>query len=183
MIGRFLGSIALGKLANTSKLLLMIAVSAILTIFLVYLIGQSDLQLSYYAIFQVVAIVLFLVCRSSSRLNLILFSIVNIANLIVAIMLHNTMFAAWAILSIGIFNSVMWPNIFDLGIANLGKYKEQGSSLLVMMILGGALLPVIQGRIADVGSIVDSYWVPVFGYVYILLYASFYSQREIKLVK
>jgi len=41
-------------------------------------------------------------------------------------MMANTMFAAWAILSIGIFNSVMWPNIFDLGIANLGKYKEQG---------------------------------------------------------
>ena len=183
MIGRFLGSVALGKLANTSKLLLMIVVSAILTVFLVYSIGQNDLQLSYYVIFQALAIVLFLVCKSSPRLNLILFSIVNIANLIVAIMLHNTMFAAWAILSIGIFNSVMWPNIFDLGIAKLGKYKEQGASLLVMMILGGALLPVIQGKIADIGNIVDSYWVPVIGYAYILLYGLFYSQREIKLVK
>ncbi|AUR51957.1 hypothetical protein [Aquella oligotrophica] len=183
MIGRFLGSIALGKLANTSKLLLMIVVSAALTAFLMYSIGSAEAQLTYYAIFQVVAIILFLVCKSSPRLNLVLFSIVNIANLIVAIMLHNTMFAAWAILSIGIFNSVMWPNIFDLGIAKLGQYKEQGASLLVMMILGGALLPVIQGKIADVGNIVDSYWVPVVGYVYILLYGLFYSQREIKWIK
>lgn len=183
MIGRFLGSIALGKLANTSKLLLMIVVSASLTAFLMYSIGSAEAQLTYYAIFQVVAIVLFLVCKSSPRLNLVLFSIVNIANLVVAIMLHNTMFAAWAILSIGIFNSVMWPNIFDLGIAKLGQYKEQGASLLVMMILGGAILPVIQGKIADVGNIVDSYWIPVIGYVYILLYGLFYSQREIKWIK
>jgi FHS family L-fucose permease-like MFS transporter len=52
-----------------------------------------------------------------------------------------------------------------------------------MMILGGALLPVIQGKIADVGNIVDSYWIPVIGYVYILLYGLFYSQREIKWIK
>ena len=48
------------------------------------------------------------------------------------------------------------------------------------MILGGALLPLIQGRIADVANVVDSYWVPVVGYAYILCYAIFYSKRQVK---
>lgn len=183
MIGRFLGSVALGKLNISSKFLLMIVISALLTSFLVYSIGGVELHLSYYVIFQALAIILFLACKSSPRLNIVLFSIVNIANLVVAIMMHNTMFAAWAILSIGLFNSVMWPNIFDLGIAKLGQFKEQGSSLLVMMILGGALLPLVQGKIADVFNIVDSYWVPVVGYLYIMCYGLFYSQRQIKWIK
>ena len=125
MIGRFLGSIALGKLNISSKFLLMILTSAALTLFMVYSVGNVESELSYYVIFQALAILLLLSCKSSPRLNLIMFSVVNIANLIAAILLHNTMFAAWSILSIGIFNSVMWPNIFDLGLANLGKFKEQ----------------------------------------------------------
>lgn len=183
MIGRFLGSIALGKLNISSKFLLMILTSAALTLFMVYSVGNVESELSYYVIFQALAILLLLSCKSSPRLNLIMFSVVNIANLIAAILLHDTMFAAWSILSIGIFNSVMWPNIFDLGLANLGKFKEQGASLLVMMILGGALLPLIQGRIADVANVVDSYWVPVVGYAYILCYALFYSKRQVKWIK
>lgn len=183
MIGRFLGSVALSDSKALKKLVLMVLISIALTAFLVYSIGNVELKLVYYVAFQVLAIILLLACKSSARMNLVLFSLVNIANLIVAMMMANTMFAAWAILSIGIFNSVMWPNIFDLGIANLGKYKEQGSSLLVMMILGGALLPLVQGYIADIGNIVDSYWVPVFGYAYILCYGLFYSQRKLNWIK
>lgn len=183
MIGRFLGSIALGKSKVGTKLLLMVLVGFALTAFLVFSAHDVDAHLEYYAVFQIVAIMLFLACKSSPRLNLVLFSLVNIANLIVAMQMPSSMFGAWAILSIGIFNSVMWPNIFDLGISKLGKYTEQGSSLLVMMILGGALLPVVQGYIADVSNVVNSFWVPVVGYVYILCYGLFYSQRKINLVK
>lgn len=183
MIGRFLGSIALSKSKAGTKLLLMLFTSIALTVFLVFSAHDVNAHLEYYAIFQILAIMLFLSCKSSPRLNLVLFSLVNIANLVTAMMMANTMFAAWAILSIGIFNSVMWPNIFDLGISKLGKYNEQGASLLVMMILGGALLPVVQGYIADVSNIVVSYWVPVVGYVYILCYGLFYSQRKINLIK
>lgn len=183
MIGRFLGSIALGKLNISSKFLLMILTSAALTLFMVYSVGNVQLELSYYVIFQALAILLLLSCKSSPRLNLVMFSVVNIVNLVVAILFPTTMFAAWAILSIGIFNSVMWSNIFDLGLAGLGKFKEQGASLLVMMILGGALLPLVQGRIADVANVVDSYWVPVVGYAYILCYGLFYTKRQVKWIK
>lgn len=183
MIGRFLGSIALSDAKVMKKIILMVLTSAALTIFMVFSAHDVDVHLEFYVIFQILAIVLLLACNGSPRLNLILFSLVNIANLIVAMMMSHTLFGAWAVLSIGLFNSVMWPNIFDLGIAKLGKYSEQGASLLVMMILGGALLPVIQGHFADVSGIVSSYWVPVFGYIYILCYAVFYSQRKINWIK
>lgn len=57
--------------------------------------------------------------------------------------------AMWSILAIGLFNSILWSNIFTLSIAGLGKDTAQGSSLLVMMILGGAFVPIVQGWIID----------------------------------
>lgn len=183
MIGRFLGATALGEGNIFKKIIIMILTSVALTSFMIFSANGVDIQLGYYAIFQVVAIILFLACRGSSRLNITLFSIVNIINLFIAIHMHSTMFGAWAILSIGLFNSVMWPNIFDLGISNLGKYTEQGSSLLVMMILGGALLPLVQGYIADTSGIINSFYIPIIGYVYILCYGLFYSQRKIDFIK
>jgi FHS family L-fucose permease-like MFS transporter len=120
---------------------------------------------------------------ANARINIMLFSIVNIINLIIAVNMHNSYFAVWAVLSIGIFNSVMWPNIFNLSLEGLGKYKEQASSFLVMMILGGAILPVLQGRVADASNIVVSFVVPMLGYVYILLYSIFYSRKHFNLIK
>jgi len=64
----------------------------------------------------------------------------------------------------------MWSNIFTLAIRGLGKYTSQGSSLLVMMILGGALLPLIQGAVADSVSLHMSFIVPVFSYIYLAFY-------------
>ena len=55
----------------------------------------------------------------------------------------------WCIVGIGLFTSIGWPNIFSLALDGMGIYKSQVSSLLVMAILGGALLPPLQGRIAD----------------------------------
>ena len=183
MIGRFLGATALGEGSIGKKLVVMILTSVALTAFLVFSAHGVDAHLEYYAAFQALAILLFLFCKGSPRLNIVLFSIVNIVNLIIAMNMYTTMLGAWAILSIGLFNSVMWPNIFDLGISKLGKYTEQGSSLLVMMILGGALLPLVQGYIADTHGIVPSFWVPVFGYIYIMCYGLFYSQRKINFIK
>jgi FHS family L-fucose permease-like MFS transporter len=57
--------------------------------------------------------------------------------------------ALWCLLAIGLFNSILWSNIFTLSIRGLGESTAQGSSLLVMMIVGGALIPPIQGAIID----------------------------------
>jgi FHS family L-fucose permease-like MFS transporter len=65
----------------------------------------------------------------------------------------------------------MWPCIFSLSITGLGKYTSQGSSFLVMMILGGAIIPPLQGKIADIFTIQSSYWVAVLCFAYLILYA------------
>jgi FHS family L-fucose permease-like MFS transporter len=84
--------------------------------------------------------------------------------------------AVYAFLSGGLFCSIMWPAIFDLSILGLGKYTTQGSAFLIMMILGGGIIPPIQGKIADyvqskssvVGyGIHQSYWVPVLCFAYL----------------
>jgi FHS family L-fucose permease-like MFS transporter len=79
-------------------------------------------------------------------------------------------FAMWSILSIGLFNSIMWSNIFTLAIDGLEKYTSQGSSLLVMMIVGGAILPLLQGLAADAGGVHYSLFVPFFAYLYLIFY-------------
>ncbi len=62
----------------------------------------------------------------------------------------NKQLAVWCIIGIGLFTSIGWPNIFSLALDDMGVYKSQVASLLVMAILGGALLPPLQGHIADV---------------------------------
>jgi len=79
--------------------------------------------------------------------------------------------ALFAFLSGGLFCSIMWPCIFTLSIAGLGKYTSQGSAFLVMMILGGAIIPPLQGKLADVFNIQSSYWVAVACFAYLLFYA------------
>jgi FHS family L-fucose permease-like MFS transporter len=78
--------------------------------------------------------------------------------------------ALYAFVAGGLFCSVMWPCIFALSIAGLGRYTNQGSSLLIMMILGGALLPPLQGLVADGTGIHASYVVPLAGFLYLGLY-------------
>ena len=65
----------------------------------------------------------------------------------------------------------MWPCIFSLSITGLGKYTSQGSSFLVMMILGGAIIPPIQGKLADIAGIQESYWIAVLCFAFLLIYS------------
>ena len=79
--------------------------------------------------------------------------------------------ALFAFISGGLFCSIMWPCIFDLSIRGLGKYTSQGSSFLIMMILGGAIIPPLQGKLADIIGIHESYWVTVFCFLYLIIFA------------
>jgi len=97
------------------------------------------------------------------------FAIVNV--ILLSIALNSTgQIALWSLLSIGLFNSIMWSNIFTLAIDGLGKYTSQGSSLLVMMILGGAIVPLIQGSVADKFGVQISFMVPIVSYIYLVYY-------------
>ncbi len=84
--------------------------------------------------------------------------------------------AQWSVLAVGMFCSVMWSNIFSLAIEGLGPLKSQGSSLLIMAILGGALLPPLQGFLADRQGIQFSLIVPAIAFAYIAFYG-FYGYR------
>jgi FHS family L-fucose permease-like MFS transporter len=76
----------------------------------------------------------------------------------------------WAIVGVGLFNSIMWSNIFTLAIDGLGKDTSQGSSILVMAILGGAILPLLIGIAADNFGIQISYLILILPYLYLAFY-------------
>jgi len=92
------------------------------------------------------------------------------ALLVTASMLLGGHTAMWTILAVGFFNSIMFPTIFSLGVAELGPLTGNGSGLLNMAIVGGALLPVIQGVIADQVGLHHAFILPVLCYLYILYY-------------
>jgi len=79
--------------------------------------------------------------------------------------------AKWAVVSIGLFNSIMFPTIFALAIARLGALTGKASSLLVMAIVGGAVIPLAMGWLADSYGLQVSFLLPMLCYVYIAFYA------------
>jgi MFS transporter, FHS family, L-fucose permease len=92
-------------------------------------------------------------------------------SLVIASMFFSGHIAMWSILAVGLFNSIMFPTIFSLGEAELGPLSGTGSGLLNMAIVGGAILPVIQGVIADYVGLHHAFVLPVICYLYILFYA------------
>ena len=92
------------------------------------------------------------------------------ATLVVSSMLLGGHTAMWAILAVGFFNSIMFPSIFSLGVAELGPLTGSGSGVLNMAIVGGAILPVVQGVIADHMGLHHAFLLPVICYLYILFY-------------
>ena len=90
--------------------------------------------------------------------------------LVIISMLTFGQFAMWSILAVGLFNSIMFPTIFTLAIDGLGKHTGQASGILCTAIVGGALLPVIQGFFADNIGIHHAFFIPVLCYIYIAYY-------------
>jgi len=173
MIGRFLGAISLSKMKKTGKYLLMflMAVFTFLVIFMItwYMKGLTLDKVWYFLIFIVANYLLFMLGRSLPARTLAYFSVIAFCLLVAAVSTNGAV-AMWCVLGIGLFNSIMWSNIFTLAIDGLGRYTSQGSSLLVMMILGGALLPPLQGLVADNFGVHIAFVVPMFSYLYLLFF-------------
>src|SRR5262250_1423296 len=92
------------------------------------------------------------------------------ATLVTVSMLVGGHTAMWSILAVGLFNSIMFPTIFSLGVAELGPLSGSGSGVLNMAIVGGAILPVIQGAIADTVGLHHAFILPIICYMYIVYY-------------
>jgi len=136
-------------------------------------IAQNDITpLRWYVVCVLVQIVAMLAGKDKPARTLLIFSVLGATAMILGIF-NTGLFAVYAFLSGGLFCSIMWPSIFALGIAGLGKHTSQGSAFLVMMILGGALIPPIQGKLADIVSIGihNSYWTTVACFAYLAIFA------------
>jgi FHS family L-fucose permease-like MFS transporter len=168
MIGRFLGAVSLSEIKN--KWLKHVYMTGIaLLSFLIIGFTNDFGTASVYAVFLVLNLAAFMLGKSLPHRTLFIFALVNLGLLTVALTNTGTL-AMWSVIGIGLFNSIMWSNIFTLAIAGLGKHTSQGSSLLVMMILGGAVLPVIMGAVADSAGVHFSLVVPLFSYLYLAFY-------------
>jgi FHS family L-fucose permease-like MFS transporter len=103
--------------------------------------------------------------------KLLAFNAVAAAMLVTASMLTSGHFAMWSLILVGLFNSIMFPSIFTLAIEGLGPLTGKGSGLLVAAIVGGAVVPELQGVLADHIGIHRAFLLPVLCYAYIIFYA------------
>jgi len=173
MIGRWAGAVSAFKLSNTNKFLLQIIVPLIAfgIILGVNTVAGYDMKPLYYYIFCVIIqIAAFYFSKDKPVRTLLIFGVLGVAAMIIGTQTTGTI-GTYAILSGGLCCSIMWPCIFTLSIAGLGKYTTQGSAFLIMMILGGGIIPPIQGKLADVIGIQNSYWIPVVCFGYLAFFA------------
>src|SRR5574344_660290 len=175
MIGRFLGSVSLSKLKIGLKALYMalLAVAAFVVIYTVnyYLHSITLSDILYFFIFLGLNYVCFFIGRGKPHQTLAIFAVINVCLICMGAFCHLGYLSIWALLAIGLFNSIMWSNVFTLAIDKLGERTAEASSMLIMMILGGALLPPLQGLIADcTGNICVSFAVPLCSYIYLIFY-------------
>ena len=166
MIGRFMGALALSEIKQ-AKHALVIAVPVAAFAVITMLTEWSDAI--HYGIFLVVLVLAFFIGESSAHRTLALFGVIIVA-LLATVMSSSGAVAQWTVLGVGLFCSVMFSNIFSLAIEGLGPLKSQASSLLVMAILGGAVLPPLQGLFADRIGIQYSFVVPMAAFAYVAFY-------------
>jgi FHS family L-fucose permease-like MFS transporter len=132
--------------------------------------GASVSALYGYVICVAILIIGFFMGEQKPVKTLLLFSFLGIAAMLVGLFTTGQV-SIYAFLSGGLCCSIMWPCIFSLALLGLGKYTSQGSGFLIMMILGGAVIPPTQGWLSDNINIHDSYWITVACFLYIAFFA------------
>lgn len=175
MIGRWVGAITVFSPSKGLKKLLLIIVPYVAFGVILLLNGIagkvfSTNEILFFGICVAVQIGGFFLAKDNPVKTLKIFALLGVIAMLIGLFTSGNI-ALFAFLSGGLFCSIMWPCIFTLSIAGLGKYTSQGSAFLVMMILGGAIIPPLQGKLADVFNIQSSYWIAVICFVYLLFYA------------
>ncbi|MFC0516163.1 MFS transporter [Mucilaginibacter angelicae] len=189
MIGRFAGSIDAFNLSKSVKYILYILIP-FLAFGIVLLVnvfsGVNVSNLYTYAICVTILIVAFFIGQQKPTRTLSVLGLLGIVFMLTGLFTTGKV-ATFAFISGGLCCSIMWPSIFSLAITGLGKYTSQGSAFLIMMILGGSIIPPLQGKIADgsnnviagMSGIHFSYIVPVLGFAY-LAYFAWKVSRELR---
>lgn len=173
MIGRWAGAIAVFNPSDKIKTWLYILVPYVafgLILVVNFISGFDVSMLFWFALCVAIQIGGFFLGKEKPALTLKIFGLLGVAAMLIGLFSTGHI-ALYAFLSGGLFCSIMWPCIFALSIEGLGKYTSQGSSFLVMMILGGAIIPPLQGKLADIIGIHSSYWIAVACFVYLAFFA------------
>ena len=175
MIGRWAGAINAFQLKQTAKQILRFIVPLIafgVILGLTKISGYNIDPLYWYIVCVLIQIVAFFITNDKPALTLGVFGGLGMIATIVGLLATGDI-AIYAFLSAGLFCSIMWPCIFSLALAGLGKYQTQGSAFLVMMILGGAIIPPLQGKLADITGIQSSFIVGTICFAYLAFFALF----------
>ena len=168
MVGRFIGAVSLTDRPTGQKLSFMGLVT-ILAVTAVYF-WREDLTICLIVLGLVAGnCVAFLLGRSAPARTLLVFSLFVVGLLLLTIF-SGAQVAMWSVLAIGLFNSIMFPTIFTLAIKDLGKYTSQGSSLLIMAIVGGAVMTPVMGIIIGAVGYQHAFIFPIVSYLFIAYY-------------
>ena len=173
MIGRWTGAVeAFTDKMSVQQILRFIAPYLAFGVFLlVNAIAKHDLTPFYvYALIILVLIGADMASKGNPARMLLIFSALGIVALLVG-MTTDGMISVYAFTSVGLFCSTLWPCIFTLAVSGLGKHTSQGSSFLIMMIMGGGFVSLLQGYVADETTIQTSYIVGVLCFAYLVFYA------------
>ncbi|MDA0310468.1 MAG: MFS transporter, partial [Bacteroidetes bacterium] len=173
MIGRWAGAVNAFNLKKSTRNLLtgIVPLVAFAVILLTNQLAQKEIsQLYWYVMCVLIQIGAFYYVGSNPIRSLFVFGLLGMASMIVGIM-SSGMIAVYAFLSGGLFCSILWPCIFSLSITGLGTYTSQGSAFLIMMILGGGIIPPLQGKLADILGIQSSYVIAVLCFAYLVAFA------------
>jgi MFS transporter, FHS family, L-fucose permease len=173
MIGRWTGGVAAFNLQESTKNLLKFIVPFIafgVVLGLTALAGHNVSMLYWYVICVALQMLVAYLGKDKPTTTLLLFSVFGLVATLVGLFTTG-MVSIYAFLSGGLACSIMWPSIFTLSIAGLGKYTNQGAAFLIMMILGGSIIPPIQGKLADIIGIHNSFWIPLVCFAYLALFA------------
>jgi FHS family L-fucose permease-like MFS transporter len=178
MIGRWSGSINAFNLSQQTKLILkfivpLIALGVSLTVSIVS--GYNVKPLYWYFICVLIQIAASYLTKDKPARSLAIFGSLGFVCILIGLSTTGIV-SIYSFLSAGLFCSTMWSCIFSLSLAGLGKHQAQGSGFLVMMILGGGLIPPIQGKLSDIIGIQPSFIVGAICFAYITFFAIFVNK-------
>jgi len=182
MIGRLMASVSLNEKYTPIQKLVIMPIISLTLVTIIYLVTSLKVddqgiyfdflslrEIAIYLIFLAVNYLAFIISKGQAARSLVIFSTINV--LLIAMTITSTgELAFWSIIGTGLFFSIGWSNVFSLAIKDLGKYTSQGSSLLVMAIVGGAALPFIQSQIIEIFNVQTSFIVPLLGVIYLIYY-------------
>lgn len=173
MIGRWTGAISVFNITKSTKNKLFVLVPAIAFLVVLlfnHLAGHDISHLWVYAVCVVIQVIGFFLGNEKPAKTLMVFGLFGVIAMLTGLLTEGNI-AIYAFMSGGLFCSIMWPCIFSLSVSGLGRYTSQGSAFLIMMILGGGIIPPLQGKLADIIGIHPSYIVPVLCFAYLTFFA------------